>query len=310
MVKIVQDRRYKAGYRTEYEDGDFSNCLLWVSIIFTGGLILIPIGIYKLIKNSENLDMIIIKLIGGFIGIMLISMLITSLFGGISETPIIIKEVIKVSLICYPILFIIYQIKNNKKQKNKRIEMERMRKEEWINQQKELKNQFVTNFTVYITQNKRSKIKDCAIFMGLSKEQLLQNLNTYSNEIPRYVLTPQLICAQENQIKKPILEEKTNYCEFCGTSFLSNAQFCNNCGNGIEQTSIQNSELGASRYIPNNIKMEVWNRDGGKCVRCGINKSLQYDHIIPFSKGGASSVENLQLLCANCNTEKRDKIDG
>lgn len=52
----------------------------------------------------------------------------------------------------------------------------------------------------------------------------------------------------------------------------------------------------------------VWNRDGGKCVYCGSTENLHFDHIIPFSKGGDTSIENLQLLCRKCNLEKSNKI--
>jgi len=62
------------------------------------------------------------------------------------------------------------------------------------------------------------------------------------------------------------------------------------------------------RTIPTNVKKQVWTRDGGKCVQCGSIKKLHYDHIIPFSKGGSNTVENIQLLCQHCNLSKRDKI--
>ena len=52
----------------------------------------------------------------------------------------------------------------------------------------------------------------------------------------------------------------------------------------------------------------VWRRNGGKCVYCGSTENLQLDHIIPFSKGGATTVENLQLLCQKCNLQKSNKI--
>lgn len=64
----------------------------------------------------------------------------------------------------------------------------------------------------------------------------------------------------------------------------------------------------ASRHIPQDVKLTVWQRDGGKCVQCGATSYLEYDHIIPFSRGGASTVGNVQLLCRRCNLEKRDRI--
>jgi len=64
------------------------------------------------------------------------------------------------------------------------------------------------------------------------------------------------------------------------------------------------------RVIPTAVKLEVWKRDGGKCVMCGATDELHFDHIIPFSKGGTSlKADNVQLLCARHNLEKKDKIE-
>jgi len=60
--------------------------------------------------------------------------------------------------------------------------------------------------------------------------------------------------------------------------------------------------------IPETVRHEVWRRDQGKCVTCGSNANLQYDHIIPVARGGATSVTNLQLLCQRCNQAKGAKI--
>lgn len=60
--------------------------------------------------------------------------------------------------------------------------------------------------------------------------------------------------------------------------------------------------------IPEAIRSEVWRRDSGQCVRCGSKQNLQLDHIIPVSRGGATSVANLQLLCQSCNGSKGKKI--
>jgi 5-methylcytosine-specific restriction endonuclease McrA len=72
---------------------------------------------------------------------------------------------------------------------------------------------------------------------------------------------------------------------------------------------ISNRLIERSRIIPTNIKLEVWARDGGKCVTCGAADELHFDHILPYSKGGTSlKVENVQLLCARHNLNKSDKI--
>jgi hypothetical protein len=63
------------------------------------------------------------------------------------------------------------------------------------------------------------------------------------------------------------------------------------------------------RIIPSSVKQDVYKRDGGRCRICGNNKNLHFDHDIPFVLGGSSiTAENVQLLCADCNLKKKDKI--
>lgn len=73
--------------------------------------------------------------------------------------------------------------------------------------------------------------------------------------------------------------------------------------NGLEKQPARDT-----RYIPADVRSEVWYRDGGRCVFCGADAYLEFDHIIPLSKGGATSIDNLQILCRNCNSEKKDSI--
>ena len=62
--------------------------------------------------------------------------------------------------------------------------------------------------------------------------------------------------------------------------------------------------------IAEDVQMFVWQRDGGKCVNCDSNENLEYDHIIPVSKGGSNTARNIQLLCQTCNRLKSNKIGG
>ena len=43
---------------------------------------------------------------------------------------------------------------------------------------------------------------------------------------------------------------------------------------------------------------------GERCANCGAAEDLVLDHILPIAKGGRSSLDNLQLLCAECNRIK------
>lgn len=78
----------------------------------------------------------------------------------------------------------------------------------------------------------------------------------------------------------------------------------------IEAVDSGRRELEDTRLIPSHVKLVVWKRDGGKCVRCGSTNNLHFDHIIPYSRGGTSlDAKNIQLLCVRHNLEKRDKIE-
>jgi len=64
------------------------------------------------------------------------------------------------------------------------------------------------------------------------------------------------------------------------------------------------------RVIPSSVKLEVWKRDKGCCVKCGSKDNLHFDHIIPYSQGGSSKrSENIQILCGRHNLAKSDKIE-
>jgi hypothetical protein len=70
-----------------------------------------------------------------------------------------------------------------------------------------------------------------------------------------------------------------------------------------------------SRHIPLRLKFSVFVRDGFTCVCCGKSPITQHgiilhcDHIIPWSKGGETTFENLRTLCEECNLGKGDRME-
>lgn len=67
------------------------------------------------------------------------------------------------------------------------------------------------------------------------------------------------------------------------------------------------------RSIPLGLRFKVMHRDHFKCVLCGNNPPaspgliLHVDHILPWSKGGKTEIDNLRTLCADCNIGRSNK---
>jgi hypothetical protein len=74
-----------------------------------------------------------------------------------------------------------------------------------------------------------------------------------------------------------------------------------------EVQALENMEKleGVSREpIPGSVRLFVWQRDRGQCVKCGSRERLEFDHIIPIATGGSNTERNVQLLCEACNRSK------
>ncbi|GAB2024463.1 hypothetical protein OfM1_05340 [Lactovum odontotermitis] len=56
--------------------------------------------------------------------------------------------------------------------------------------------------------------------------------------------------------------------------------------------------------ISDEVRQLVWERDKGRCVRCGSKENLMFDYIIPLTMGGASTAENMQVLCVTCSSKR------
>ena len=71
------------------------------------------------------------------------------------------------------------------------------------------------------------------------------------------------------------------------------------------------------RYVPAAVRAEVWRRDENRCTfvgtsghRCGSIHRIELHHILPFAKGGESTVSNLTLMCSRHNRFLADQDYG
>ena len=70
-------------------------------------------------------------------------------------------------------------------------------------------------------------------------------------------------------------------------------------------------ERRTTRTIPRAVMLQVVRRDGQICRMCQRNvpdNEVEFDHVIPYSRGGPTSAENLRLVCRSCNRRKKDSL--
>lgn len=69
------------------------------------------------------------------------------------------------------------------------------------------------------------------------------------------------------------------------------------------------------REIKLGLRYKILSRDNFKCIKCGDSPAtnpqckLHVDHIIPFSKGGKTRIDNLQTTCSDCNLGKGNRFN-
>ena len=102
-------------------------------------------------------------------------------------------------------------------------------------------------------------------------------------------------------------------CLDCGHKYMANGcdiwlRKCPECG----VTKKNTAQKSKTRVIPDKLRYKVLKRDNFKCCACGASPAkdpsveLHIDHIVPWSKGGETTFDNLQTLCSRCNLGKSD----
>ena len=108
-------------------------------------------------------------------------------------------------------------------------------------------------------------------------------------------------------------------CLNCGHKYNANGsdiwlRKCPNCQDKGKGKGIVEKTHRTTRDIPDRLRYTVLKRDNFKCCACGASPAkdpsveLHIDHIIPWSKGGETTLENLQTLCSKCNLGKSDLL--
>ncbi len=75
-----------------------------------------------------------------------------------------------------------------------------------------------------------------------------------------------------------------------------------------QETREWEQHANTTRRVPQRVRQEVWRRDRGRCASCGSRERLEYDHIIPVSRGGSNTARNVELLCERCTRAKHNHI--
>ncbi len=123
----------------------------------------------------------------------------------------------------------------------------------------------------------------------------------------------------------PGLDPDQEPCAICGCELLETrahaadgTPVCDTCADYIANTLVYAcsgqyltwpNEPRPSRYakkakIGKRLRTAVFERDAYRCRHCGAHTDLHLDHVVPESKGGPSTIDNLQTLCGPCNRRK------
>lgn len=65
------------------------------------------------------------------------------------------------------------------------------------------------------------------------------------------------------------------------------------------------------RTFDDDVKRTVYERQKGICPDCGKHfeiEEMEADHVVPWSRGGKTTIENCEIRCRSCNRLKKDKL--
>lgn len=152
-------------------------------------------------------------------------------------------------------------------------------------------------------------VKNLNLEKLIIKEKQCLRKNLLQKPTTQFVLTITLCCST---INGRIYHKKT--ASFYDTNIFALIKKLNNKkGTYYNDRETWDSLCRVERgKVSNKMRFSIYARDGYRCRQCGISDryaNLEIDHIIPISKGGKSTYDNLQTLCHKCNVEKGNSIN-
>lgn len=158
----------------------------------------------------------------------------------------------------------------------------------------------------------QATLRELAVKFLTEEEAEIREMMKTIKKMPVHVLS-----AKNKSRKKPIVEEEDGVVrllvkpadlkersEILGACAQRMHEYVAKRGEGIWNHKWLDSPTGGA------MRFKVLEAGGRRCALCGItskDRALDVDHIVPHSKGGPSTFENLQILCSKCNRSKGNR---
>ena len=144
---------------------------------------------------------------------------------------------------------------------------------------------------IYVSKNREKVNANASRYRATHHEKVLDNLRKWHSDHREYdreyakkyrIEHPEY--RQEYRKKHPDLEYKR-----------------------VRENNRRSLKKGNGGRITKQDWLDILERDGHKCLKCGGTDNLTLDHIVPLSRGGRNDKSNAQVLCVKCNSEKFTK---
>ncbi len=196
--------------------------------------------------------------------------------------------------------FLIYQLQYQAKKIGEQIAKVAYNRSEYCKYIDEIKALRLGEFSSPLGKLKREKVQKV--------EKELCHKTKLAQPVTQFSLTVRLYCARINGRIYAAKEEN-----FSAERVLAlMKRMGNKSGTFYRDRGIWDAICRVERgKVSNRMRFSIYARDGYRCRNCGASQryaALEIDHIIPVSKGGKSTYDNLQTLCHKCNVEKGNKL--